>query len=458
MRLQPTGTLLLYTAPKMIIEREIIVVFRTRGADVLQFTCSNAATHNGTAAETIITDLAEYFRQHALVQNKDSLLHLFNVYAAHFNLASAGYVIKEKTTQSFTDKLRAITKPKDLGSFFPFIFTLNFILLMWGIVKGAGFFSFDTEFLYNSGALYLPDILRGEYYRLLLSMFLHDGVGHFMYNMIALVYALTFLKDYLKPWAIFMVYIASGVIGSGVSLWYHPDIMGVGASGAIFGLYGIVISFSFFGTADKTEARGAAVIIGIMGGISLIAGLKEGVDNAAHIGGLLGGAACGALMQPLFRFRNSRVFGTLYPVVALPFAAVVVFVLLKNTDLTPAKYQDAMSRFEHLEETGMLYYKDEIKNGTDSLRIAVLRDSCMPAWYTAKEVLNEALQLRGLNMDQSIRIERLLRYCDLRIATTSILLWYYTDDKRYNVHNSDSVFTALTRTLDTLNDKVVPGK
>ena len=73
----------------------------------------------------------------------------------------------------------------------------------------------------------------------------------------------------------------------------------MGASGAIFGLYGALLSLLLTNTFNKKGKKGLLIMFGLYVGINLLWGLMGGVDNAAHIGGLLSGALIGLVLSKI---------------------------------------------------------------------------------------------------------------------------------------------------------------
>ncbi len=154
--------------------------------------------------------------------------------------------------------------------------------------------------LYGFGALYGPAVVQdGEYYRLLTYMFLHMGLNHLANNMILIFFLGEELERALGKWRFFFLYFSSGIVAGIVSIVYNildgNLVSSVGASGAGFGLIGATVCLLL---ADKRQ-RGTAFVkrVILFAAVSLYAGFSEqGIDNAAHVGGLLAGAAVTALL------------------------------------------------------------------------------------------------------------------------------------------------------------------
>ena len=160
----------------------------------------------------------------------------------------------------------------------------------------AFFMAYEDEAAFmRYGALEtLKVIEEHEYYRLVTSMFLHADLEHLGRNMIVLFFLGAAVEAYLGHTRWFILYIASGVIGNIASLlmeWSTDETrLSIGASGAVFGAMGatLVIAFSNRRLLRNKSTLGLRVLFMII--FSVYAGLvSDGVNNAAHIGGLIGG-------------------------------------------------------------------------------------------------------------------------------------------------------------------------
>jgi rhomboid protease GluP len=116
------------------------------------------------------------------------------------------------------------------------------------------------------GANYGPDtITNGQWWRLLTSMFLHIGIVHLAFNMIVLLQIGPFVERLVGNVGFLIVYFVSGFAGNVTSLVWNPYTVSAGASGAIFGLYGLLLGFLLMSRRDSIPtdvlaARGGTTI------------------------------------------------------------------------------------------------------------------------------------------------------------------------------------------------------
>ena len=146
----------------------------------------------------------------------------------------------------------------------------------------------DTGVLIKYGANLDVLVKNGEYYRLLTSMFLHSGLLHLFFNMYALYIIGPQVESFFGKTKYLIIYLLSGISGSLLSVAFNVNTVSVGASGAIFGLFGALLYFGYnyrgyLGNVIKSKILPVVIINLIFGFIS------TGVDVAGHIGGLIGG-------------------------------------------------------------------------------------------------------------------------------------------------------------------------
>lgn len=168
-----------------------------------------------------------------------------------------------------------------------------FILTLFGDTE-------DAVFMLQHGAMYEPYVIEGhEYYRMFTCLFLHFGITHLLNNMVLLGALGWNLELETGKIRFVIIYFVSGIIGNIVSLFYDLTLeqpaVSAGASGAIFGLMGalLYVVIANRGRLGRLSGRGMLVMVIL----SLYFGLTStGVDNFAHIGGLVSGFLLAVLL------------------------------------------------------------------------------------------------------------------------------------------------------------------
>jgi rhomboid protease GluP len=144
-----------------------------------------------------------------------------------------------------------------------------------------------------------PRTLNGQLWRMLTSVFLHIGIIHIALNMWCLWELGKLAELIFDRWTYLLTYLACGLGGSLASLFIHPNSVGAGASGAIFGVAGALIAAFKLGhlPIPKQAMQGTLRSLLMFAGYNLFFGaVAPGIDNSAHIGGLITGLAIGAAM------------------------------------------------------------------------------------------------------------------------------------------------------------------
>ncbi|MFT3884317.1 MAG: rhomboid family intramembrane serine protease [Flavobacteriales bacterium] len=185
----------------------------------------------------------------------------------------------------------------------PLLIWANVLVFAAMAIAGLGFMEFDPKDLITWGGDFKPLVLEGQWWRLFTSTFLHGGLLHLLFNMYGLLMVGIFLEPVLGRWWVLGLYVCCGLVASATSLYWHDDQVGVGASGAIFGLYGVLIALLLTGVFERSFTKSLLVSMLFFVGYNLLMGIQGNVDNAAHIGGLVCGLVLGSLtrmtMKPL---------------------------------------------------------------------------------------------------------------------------------------------------------------
>lgn len=205
--------------------------------------------------------------------------------------------------------LQAIFRPRTGYFVTPLLLLANLLLyIAMGVIGGVNLLAPAGPDLIRWGSNF-SGLVLAQPWRLVSGTFLHSGPAHLFLNLSALL--LLGLMAEAKAGSVrwLLVYVLSGVGGSLASLWWHTHgVNSVGASGAIFGLYGLVLALLVVRGAalSRQERAGLLGLLLYFALSSLVGGLSgpTGTDNAAHIGGLATGLATGLLSTMGQRPRN----------------------------------------------------------------------------------------------------------------------------------------------------------
>ncbi|GHV00436.1 rhomboid family intramembrane serine protease [Bacteroidia bacterium] len=209
---------------------------------------------------------------------------------------------RERRRQSSLEMLAMFYPQKKIWAA-PVIFDINLLLFLAMAIGGVSIFTPRSADLLAWGGCYAPAIARGEWWRLLTSMFLHAGVLHLAMNMLVFYMICLPLEEALGSRRFMIIYLVSGLAAGVCSLClHHTAAVSVGASGAIFGMYGLTAAMMLTGYVDRTTVSTFRPMIFIFIFFNIFTGLLNGnIDMAAHVGGLGAGFIIGLLFFPKYK-------------------------------------------------------------------------------------------------------------------------------------------------------------
>lgn len=199
------------------------------------------------------------------------------------------------------DKIFSTKKP---------IITIGLILLciLMFIISSGGYDNYKLLiFGANSGFL----VKNGQIFRLISYMFLHAGIMHIFLNMYSLYIVGPRVEDFFGKWKYLLIYLLSGISGGLLSIGLNPNVLSVGASGAIFGLFGALLYFGYnyrgyIGTIIRSQIL-PIVIYNLLIGFFI-----PNIDMWGHIGGLIGGIITanmlGTIENKKYNLNNILIF------------------------------------------------------------------------------------------------------------------------------------------------------
>lgn len=172
-------------------------------------------------------------------------------------------------------------------------------------------FGINTIRLIECGANVGSLVKNGEVYRLISYMFLHAGIIHIFFNMYSLYIVGPQVENFFGKWKFLLIYIISGITGGLLSIALNGEIISVGASGAIFGLFGALLYFGYnyrgyIGSIIRSQIL-PIVIYNLLLGFFI-----SGIDMWGHVGGLIGGIITanmlGTIENKKYNFSNILLF------------------------------------------------------------------------------------------------------------------------------------------------------
>lgn len=343
-------------------------------------------------------------------------------------------------------------KPTKRYFYTPIILYLNVAIWLVMIATGVDAFQPSVQHLISWGGNLRSLTLNGEDWRLLTSMFLHGGIIHLGLNMFTLLQVGALLEIKFGNHRFFVCYLAAGILASVASIGFHDNIVSVGASGAIFGLYGLFLALLVTKNIDiPYEARksllsstGMFIVYNLVFGFAV-----PGIDNAAHIGGLVSGFVLGLAYYPATR---NALLAKIISIAIIFLVALVVVQAPKFISDKYGEFQRAIDEFARNEKKAMWMYEEELPDA-DLNDIRVYRERLQrEGVFLWKENLALLNSLNDMPQHLQKRVDLLKRYSELRIQSCETMAVMVGDSTAGNLERMDSLAVAIDNTIQQLKD------
>ena len=206
-----------------------------------------------------------------------------------------------KEEREFQEKLKAL-QPHPWITYG--LISINVLIWLLALTQGANIINTPADKLFAWGGNAASEVQRDEWWRMLSAIFLHSNFLHVAMNMLGLYSAGVVVERIYGPRLFLIVYFGAGLMGSALSLHFSAQqAVSVGASGAVFGVTGalLVAVFQHRDKLPKVFSKQTMSGVGFFILYSLMQGFKaEGIDNAAHMGGLMGGCLAAIILPARF--------------------------------------------------------------------------------------------------------------------------------------------------------------
>jgi rhomboid protease GluP len=316
------------------------------------------------------------------------------------------------------------------------IIAINVLIFILMAVAGAGIMEPNGIVHISWGSNYKVLTQSGDWWRLFTNVFLHFGIIHLAMNMYCLYSIGTYLEPMLGKAKYITAYVCTGILASVVSLWWHKNgVNSAGASGAIFGLYGLFLAMLTTNLIPKQLRKPLLQSIGLFVVFNLLYGTKGGVDNSAHIGGLVAGFAIGYLY--VYAIKKEKVgiaLKWLTPlVVLLTLGSSYTYLQANKVDsgsrttaqnmVKDASYKDSDKMNKKLEQVGELETKalamfDSV-NVTPAIYVKQLKNN-KHYWDDMIAILNETKRY-NISEGSHKKVAALISYANLRKQENELL-------------------------------------
>jgi rhomboid protease GluP len=334
----------------------------------------------------------------------------------------------------------------------PLLTNANLLIFIIMVFCGVGFFKPETTEVLPWGANYAPLTLGGQWWRLFTSCFLHFGIMHIIFNVLALADVGAMLEPFVGRIKFTLCYVIAGITGSLASVWWHNgNAVSAGASGAIFGLYGLLAALLSSNLIEKQVRAALAKSTVPLILLNLVFGGAVGADNAAHIGGMLGGFLVGIAFIPSLKNKANLALAITTKLALAAATVAISYWVLTTTPNIYGQYEAQMQRFSNLEGNNIAMYTNAA-NLPDSIFAQKLKTTTIPNWQACAKILDSAGALK-INQALQQQNKTLKQYISLRQMRDALQLKAIEENNFTYLKVLDSLDQATKKILNTLNQQ-----
>ncbi len=206
-----------------------------------------------------------------------------------------------------------------------------------------------------------------------------------------------------------------------------------GASGAIFGMYGVFLALLTTNLLEESDKKGLLISIAVFIGYNLLNGLKEGIDNAAHMGGLVSGLVIGYAFVPSLKKVESVNIKRLTIGILSVIVMATSLTVYKNTPNDIGNYDKQMQKFASMEAKALEIYNLP-ENTTKEKLLSAIKDGGLYYWNENLKLV-ESFNKLDLPTEIRARNHKLREYCELRIKSYTLI--YKAIEKDTDIYENE---------------------
>lgn len=378
--------------------------------------------------ELFIENLHDFVSQYNFDNKVRELKH-------HYFMANPLSEVENTTTAEVPGNFKALFSFRKSFWVTPTLVGLNAVVFIAMLLNGVSLFNPETEEILYWGGNFRSLVLDGEWWRLITCCFIHIGLIHILFNMWALYNIGAFLERMIGSGRFAFGYFIAGLAGSLNSIVWHYATPSAGASGAIFGMFGLFLALLTTNILEKGFRDSMLRSIVPMILFNLLLGTSAMIDNAGHVGGLVAGLICGYLFAWHYKNPKNKLINYLsfiIPTVLL--VGSVWAVKLKLPD--PYKeFKRLTTQIDTLEKQALAIEE----SGVDSSNFK----TTMAMWDT---IIVDIHKLKNMKLDRDVDIQhdKLNYYFNQRKLELESIVYQTDSLKQHQIRNNiDSILIII---------------
>lgn len=384
---------------------------------------------------------------------KEELAQKYELLKTHFVTPDQDVlVLPPPTTGQKAKSFAAFFIP--VNGFFvtPILIGINILVFILMVVNGVSIMSPDSESLLAWGANFRPMTLDGQWWRLITNCFVHIGILHLLLNMYALMYIGSLLEPYLGTLKYLLAYVLTGIVASMASLWWHDLTVSAGASGAIFGMYGVFLAMLTTNLIEKNQRKDLFTSIAVFVGFNLLYGTRGGIDNAAHIGGLLSGMLIGYAYIPGLKKPETKKLQYVTMAALTVLVLVTSFIVYRQLPNDILKFDNKIKEVAALEQKALDIYTT-LDQSPKEQQLAAIKDKGIPAWKEGIALLEETGKLDIPKAIQE-RNTKLKKYFESWLSSYELLYKKIAED----TSQYDEELASINKQIEAIQKELKQGQ
>lgn len=330
------------------------------------------------------------------------------------------------------------------------LIAVNLVIFTVMVLKGVDYTDPEVKDIIAWGGNLKFNVTGGEWWRLITAAFVHIGIFSLLVNMFGLYWIGLMVESILGNFKFLIAYLCTEVIAGLISLLWVQEGVIAGASGAVSGMYGVLIAFATTNYINKKFPKVWLICITAYAVFNIFMGWHGAVDNAANIGGFAAGIFVGYLFY-FFHFKRNlaRAGGTRISIEVLLITGFFVFFYMRQYGKDDTlRFEKEVMKLNQIELKAMTQMQ-QLQSKTNEEAVLVLRDSALPQW---KHFQKEIMKTDAYRLDDEFKQKRKLlsQYAQLRVQQTELI--YRSIDEGTDKYNAeiDEVSDEIDKIIDKL--------
>ena len=344
------------------------------------------------------------------------------------------------------------------------LIAINVGVFLVMLIGGVSPFNPTTDSLLAWGANYGPLTLHGQWWRLVSAAFAHAGLLHLAFNMFCLFRVGFFAERVFGNARFGAIYLLSGIGGNLASLYWHPLVAGVGASGAVFGVYGAVLGFMIAQPNMLPLARAQTLTKDVLMfiGVNFVYGITSPkIDMAAHIAGLVTGLLLSAALGRTLSLPKTGLWSRTVAAAAVVTIAVAAGVGLANRIPVVDDYRAEIKRLVSVEQASLKLFNDSLlkwkKKEVNPVELAgIINRQLLPPWNQERERI---IEFRIPREETRVidRFKKLAEYMSLRAEGWGLMARGLSANDLAMIYAANAKQSEAETVIRAMSDNFIPS-